>query len=228
MISALLLGTMHAFEADHLLAMSSIVTKRSKWTHAIREGVYWGMGHTSTIILVGILMITLKVAIPESNFSYFEAAVGFMLIGLGGYRIYKFFSNNRVVVHSHTHTHRIGELPHRLQHQLHMHINDRTNASHKRLAYGVGMVHGLAGSGELVVAAAALYINPWLGLAYLALFGMGTVFGMAIATGLLHLPFTQKALLSQQITVSLAWVSALLCIGYGTWISYENLSSVAF
>ena len=222
MLSALYLGTMHAFEVDHVLAMSSIVTKKSKWTHAVREGAFWGMGHTSTIVIIGILMILLKVAIPDNYFHYFEALVGVMLIALGSYRIYRFFKTNKVVVHKHPHDHmNAGE--HHAHSHLHVHVNNTAKHSHSHLSYGVGLMHGLAGSGELVVGVAATYLNPWFGVAYLALFGVGTIFGMMLATGLLHIPFTQKTVLSPKLATVLVWTSAILCIGYGMRVIVHNL-----
>jgi ABC-type nickel/cobalt efflux system permease component RcnA len=221
-VSALFLGAMHSFEADHILAMSSIVTQKPKWKHAVRAGAFWGMGHTSTIVIVGILMILLKVAIPVRYFHYFEALVGVMLILLGAYSIYRFFKNNKVVLHRHSHDHYDGA--HHVHSHVHLHVNNTERHTHAHLSYGVGLVHGLAGSGELVVAAAALYINPWLGVAYLLIFGIGTIFGMALATGLLHIPFTHNAVLSPKLTVALTWLSALLCIGYGVMVIFRNLA----
>ena len=222
MISALLYGTMHAFETDHVLAMSSIVTQKSKWKHAVRAGAFWGMGHTSTIVIVGVLMILLKVIIPMHYFHYFEALVGVMLILLGAYSIFRFFKNNKVVVHKHPHDHH--DAAHHVHSHVHMHLNNTERHDHVHFSYGVGLVHGLAGSGELVVAAAITYVNPWLGVLYLLLFGVGTVFGMAIATGLLYIPFTRNAVISPKLTIALTWLSAVLCIGYGAIVIFHNLA----
>ncbi|MDR2148543.1 MAG: hypothetical protein LBE91_19040, partial [Tannerella sp.] len=77
---ALYEGLTHSFEADHILAVTNIVSQRTKIFPALKDGIFWGLGHTSTIFLIGILMILFKVNIPEKSFSYFEAGVGLMLI----------------------------------------------------------------------------------------------------------------------------------------------------
>jgi high-affinity nickel permease len=223
MISALFLGTMHAFEVDHVLAMSNIVSQKPKWKQAVRAGIFWGMGHTSTIVIIGVLMILLKVAIPEYYFHYFEALVGVMLILLGAYSIFQFFKNNKIVVHTHPHEHENADHHHTHSH-LHVHVNNTEHHHHSHLSFGVGLLHGLAGSGALVIAAAQRDDNAWLGVASLLIFGIGTIFGMAIATGLLHIPLTRNAVISPKLTVALTWLSAILCVGYGGWIIYQNLS----
>jgi high-affinity nickel permease len=73
---AAVVGFSHAFEADHLVAVSNIVTKRDKIKLAIKDGIYWGLGHTSTIFLIGLLMIVGKVTVFNGYFGYFEAVVG--------------------------------------------------------------------------------------------------------------------------------------------------------
>ena len=82
-------GLEHAFEADHLLAVSNLVTHRNDIKQSIKDGIFWGIGHTSTIFFVGILMILFKFQISPDIFKYFEASVGVMLILLGTYRIFK-------------------------------------------------------------------------------------------------------------------------------------------
>jgi high-affinity nickel permease len=89
---AAVVGFSHAFEADHLVAVSNIVTKRDKIKLAIKDGIYWGLGHTSTIFLIGLLMIVGKVTVFNGYFGYFEAVVGLMLVILGIHRLYQHFS----------------------------------------------------------------------------------------------------------------------------------------
>ena len=88
---SLLLGFEHAFEIDHLLAVSSIVAKRTSLWLAIKDGVFWGLGHTSTILLVGVVILVFQIIIPEHYFKYFEAIVGVMLVILGVMRLYNVY-----------------------------------------------------------------------------------------------------------------------------------------
>ncbi len=101
LLFAAVVGFTHAFEADHLLAVSSIVTKRDNWLLAINDGIYWGMGHTSTIFFIGLLMIIGKATFLNGLFGYFEAGVGLMLILLGVFRLYQYFGKKRATPTQH-------------------------------------------------------------------------------------------------------------------------------
>jgi len=89
-------GFTHAFEADHLLAVSSIITKRNSIKLSIKDGVFWGLGHSSTILVIGIAVIVFKAVIAPDYFRYFEAIVGLMLIALALYRLIKFFGSKKL------------------------------------------------------------------------------------------------------------------------------------
>ncbi|MCC6283403.1 MAG: sulfite exporter TauE/SafE family protein [Saprospiraceae bacterium] len=195
-------GFTHAFEIDHLLAVSSITTRRSSVLKAVKDGIFWGLGHTSTILAIGIAMIVAKVMITEDTFHYFEAGVGFMLILLGVHRIWKTWEHERF----HTLAHEHEEEPH----------------GH-RLAYGVGLVHGLAGSGTLVLLVMTELKSAWEGVVYLLIFGIGSIAGMLLASGIFSLPFSPKVSNSPRLHKGLALLSALLCIGFGCKVFLQNL-----
>lgn len=194
-----MVGFSHAFEIDHLVAVSSLVTRRQNLVASLKDGIYWGMGHTSTILGVGILMILLKIAIAEATFSYLEAGVGIMLIVLGGHRLWK--SRTQSFMHQHD-----GHAPH----------------SHK-LAYSVGLVHGLAGSGTLVLLVMSQMRSNWEGIVYLLIFGIGSIGGMLLASGMFSLPFSKKWGAANRIQRLLTLLSSLLCMGLGAKILCENL-----
>lgn len=203
LLFALFAGFTHAFEVDHLLAVSNIVTRRDRLVLAIKDGIFWGLGHTSTILLIGLVIIAGKVMISEQTFHYFEAAVGLMLVVLGCIRIWKVVKNRGQ--HSHAHLHDPGEKHH--------------------LAYGIGAVHGLAGSGALVVLVMTQLPGVGAGIGYLLLFGFGSVFGMLLASGVFSLPFSQKHLSNYALQFALTLVSSGLCIWFGGQIVYENLTA---
>ena len=96
-------GFTHAFEIDHLLAVSSIVNRRKSMFLAMKDGVYWGLGHTSTILLIGILMILAQVAVSEKTFHFFEAGVGLMLTILGLQRMRDIWQQKQRHFHAHAH-----------------------------------------------------------------------------------------------------------------------------
>ncbi|TAF63535.1 MAG: urease accessory protein [Cytophagales bacterium] len=195
---AALVGFQHAFEADHLVAVSSLVAKRKNPYLAVKDGIYWGLGHTSTILLIGIIVLIGKFMLSEQLFMKLEAIVGLMLIVLGITRIYKMNNQrNHTHLHSHTHTH--------------------------SLAYGVGAIHGLAGSGALILVVMTEAKDTFFSLLYLCIFGMGSIVGMLIAAGLFSLPFSKKLGTYQWLGALFSLLSSIVCILLGFFILYENI-----
>lgn len=198
LLLAAAIGFGHAFEADHLVAVSNIVTRRQRLSLAMKDGVYWGLGHSSTILLIGMVVILGKAAISETVFSRLEAGVGLMLIGLGSWRLFRAYRQRSSSPATEEHEHDHG------------------------LAYGVGLIHGLAGSGALILLLLANEPDSWYGLLFLLIFGLGSVGGMLVAAGLLGLPFSRQALRRPALQLSLIVASSLLCIGYGGFVLLEN------
>ncbi len=199
LLFAAVVGFTHAFEADHLVAVSNIVTKRNRLSLAIKDGIYWGLGHTSTILIIGILMIVAKTTFLNGYFGYLEAVVGVMLVLLGIFRLYQYFG------------------------AMSLAISDFDHKDNHHLAYGVGLVHGLAGSGALILLVMTEIQSSLLGISYLIIFGLGSVIGMLVAAGLFNLPFTRKINSNQRLQTILVILSSLLCIGYGAYVIIENL-----
>ncbi len=214
-------GFIHAFEADHLLAVSNIVSQRNNIWSSMKDGTFWGLGHASTICFIGLLMILFKVGIPDQYFHYFEATVGLMLIVLAVYRLIIFFRSNKIVVHAHGHHH--SEEGHHHKH-LHVHLGSAHAHTHShKLAYGVGLVHGLAGSGVLILIAMTQMKTVTDGLIYLVIFSGGCVVGMLVAAGLFSIPFSKKIINSYTLQGVLIIITSLLCLGYGARSIYVNL-----
>ena len=199
LLFAAFVGFTHAFEADHLLAVSNMATRRSKLVLAIKDGIFWGLGHTSTIFIIGMLMIVGKMSISEQAFGYFEAVVGLMLVALGLVRLVRVFQpgHTHEVAHDHSHNH--------------------------TLAYSVGAVHGLAGSGALVVWVMGSLDTVMNGMLYLIIFGLGSVVGMLLASGVFSLPFSKKLASHQGMQKGLTLLSSGLCMVFGAMIIYKNL-----
>lgn len=195
------IGFTHAFEIDHLLAVSSMVTRRKSASLAIKDGIFWGLGHSSTILLIGILVLLAQVAVSEQVFHVFEAGVGLMLTILGGQRLREFLLNRRRHAHAHAH----GE------------------AHDHRLAYGVGLVHGLAGSGTLVLLVMTELKTVWEGIFYLLIFGLGSVLGMLVASGVFFLPWSHRFSQNLRLQRALALLSSVLCVAVGCKVLLENL-----
>ncbi|HNM26394.1 MAG TPA: sulfite exporter TauE/SafE family protein [Saprospiraceae bacterium] len=202
LLLATIVGFTHAFEVDHLLAVSNIVTRRKSVWASVKDGIFWGLGHTSTIMIVGILMIVVRVAITQRTFGYFEACVGLMLVVLGGHRLWKGWRHN---AHAHDHHH-----PH-----------DEPDGH--GLAYGVGLVHGLAGSGTLVLLVMTQLRSSWEGIVYLFIFGLGSIAGMLVASGVFSLPFSKKIQQLKPLRMGLTLLSSVLCMGFGMKVIWINL-----
>lgn len=212
-------GFTHAFEADHLLAVSNIVSSRNSIRLSLKDGAFWGFGHTSTILVTGIVMIVFKSAIPPAYFNYFEAIVGLMLIVLAVYRLVKYFRPKNITVHSHIHHHSGSG-------HKHLHVHAGTTMHHRHphlLAYGVGLIHGLAGSGALVVMVLSQIKAPADGMMYLFIFGAGSIAGMLLAAGLFSIPFSKKWMQARSLQLLLIIASCTLCLVYGGKVIYENL-----
>lgn len=239
LLFAAVVGFSHAFEADHLLAVSNIVTKRNAFWPAVKDGIAWGLGHTSTIFIIGLLMIALKIGISEQVFHYLEASVGLMLITLGGGRLY-FLKKYGRAYHAHFHEDLFfgkkkkepgrSRAPFKVQtagapNLQAVQIQRAPAPNGHRLAYGVGLIHGLAGSGTLVVLVMSQIQRVDHSMLYLLIFGVGSIAGMLLASGIFSLPFSKKISENTLFATALTVLSSLLCIGYGTWVIAENLQA---
>lgn len=220
LLLAIYAGFTHAFEADHLLAVSNIVSRRNNTRTSMKDGIFWGLGHTSTIVLIGIFVLLFRMNISAANFRYLEALVGVMMIILGIYRLRKLLPGAGIVVHKHSHDY--GPDGH--HEHLHMHIGDTVRHSHPHsLAYSVGLVHGLAGSGALILMVMFQIEGAVNGLVYVILFGLGSVAGMGFAAGLFSVPFSRRIIESKNLQATLVIISSILCLGYGSFVVYNNL-----
>lgn len=194
-----LLGLKHATDADHVVAVSTIVSEyRNAW-RGIWVGISWGLGHTTPLFVLGIIILLLKDVVLDryEDFAHvFEFAVGSMLVFLGA-QVFWNLHRGRLHVHQHTH----DDHPH-----VHVHATHEANADadveephsffqpgkpfFRMKSYVIGMVHGLAGSAAVMLVLLPEISNFWIGIGYLILFGVGTMVSMGIITVGLGVPFT--------------------------------------
>jgi ABC-type nickel/cobalt efflux system permease component RcnA len=166
-----LLGMRHALEPDHLAAVSVLVTRRGTATAGAVLGAIWGVGHTLALFAVGCSLAALGARIPPRLAASFELLVAAMLVTLG----------LRAILRDREGAH---------------HRNDRPDAAPGRWRIArqpllVGLVHGLAGSGALMTLVLARLPTATTRLCYIALFGIGSVTGMACLTGLAGWPLAR-------------------------------------
>lgn len=179
-----LFGLYHAIEADHLAAVSAIVSEHKNLFAASVIGGFWGVGHTISLFVVGALVVLLKYQISKATEGMLEGIVGIMLVLLGLNAIRKIFNADQIHAHDHEHD------GHKHVH-VHLHKKDESGSSHHRFAPRavlVGMVHGLAGSAGLMLLVLPTISSPAVALLYIAIFGLGSIAGMMLMSLFLGLP----------------------------------------
>ena len=223
----LLIGMQHALEADHVAAVSSVVSRRKGIRNISWHGAVWGIGHTLTLLVVAGTCILLRTSLDEKIAERLELAVGVMLVVLGANVLWRLWrdrihfgahlhADGTRHMHAHSHKH---DAAHGHNHSAHNH-DHHTGMPWRTLL--VGSMHGMAGSAALVVLAASSIDSPWAGLAYVLLFGLGSVIGMAALSAVIAVPLTWTAgSLTLGNRVLQAFIG-LVTIGVGAHVIYET------
>lgn len=215
------LGMRHALDADHVVAVSTIVTRARSLFGALWIGAFWGIGHTLTLLGVGTVLLLLQITIPNRVALAMELAVGLMLVFLGGMVAAGLV---RERLHLHPHRHEDAEAdPHV---HLHMHTDTEPHPHQHSLRRGyrslaVGMVHGLAGSAALMLLVVSNIGSAGEGVLYLLAFGLGSIGGMMLVSMLVSLPFVFTAIRFNRLNVTLTAFASLASIALGIRIIYE-------
>ncbi len=235
LILGLLLGLKHATDADHVVAVSTIVSEyRNPW-RGLWVGASWGLGHTTPLLVLGIIILLLKDPVAERYEDvapFLEFGVGIMLVLLG---LQVFWNFRRRGIHVHEHEHE--DDPHR---HLHTHELSAATGSHhgffqpgkpffRLKSYVVGVVHGLAGSAAvmLVVLTTDVVSSFLVGLFYILLFGVGTVLSMGVITLLMGIPFSISGQF-ERVNRVIAGVAGTSSILFGLFLMYELAVVVGF
>ena len=220
----LLLGLQHALEADHLAAMASLGTRGGDLSHAVRQGAAWGLGHTLTLLALGGVLLLIGHSLPPWTAPALEFAVGLMLVLLGADVLRRAW---RQRVHFHAHEH--GGRRH-----FHAHGHDRESEhdadphrhSHDpRLplrALLVGMMHGLAGTAALLVFALGRVESVAQGIAYILVFGLGSIIGMSVLAVVISLPMHWSARRLTWAHSGLTLALGLLSVALGVLIAERS------
>jgi hypothetical protein len=222
LLLGLVTGLRHSMEADHIAAVLSVVSSNHKnIKRASMLGAIWGLGHTMSLFVAGLVVLLLAVNISETISSRLEFGVGIMLLFLGfttltGWSIGKFFKGLRYQKssHKHIHYHESNNIVH-----SHGHIHD-TEHKHGHKSLIIGMVHGMAGSGALLLVVLSTINSIPLGLAYIAIFGAGSIGGMAAVSTLMGIPFV-KLSNSAKISFALRYAAAITTLAIGAGLIYD-------
>jgi len=217
------IGLKHAIEADHVAAVSTIVSERKNLLSSAIVGGVWGLGHTISLLLAGVFVLLLNIQISERAERILEFCVGIMLVFLGLNVLQKIIRGGTLHFHSHEHGTRTHAHPH-IHKQNHEHDEEHTHhgfsLSPRPLI--VGMIHGLAGSAALMLALIPTIHSRAVGLLYITIFGVGSIVGMMLMSFLVGLPLHFTATKFNRMNLVLRCIAGLLSVGLGLFIVYEK------
>jgi len=237
------LGMRHATDPDHVIAVTTIVTRQNKIGRAALTGMFWGVGHTLTILGVGTAIILFGLVIPARIGLSMEFSVAIMLVILGAMNVVAFWRSARAnaaqagasTVHSHPHSH--GDYVHTHAHghqpESHPHSPEKTPVARMDRLFGkiaiyrplrpllIGIVHGLAGSAAVALLVLTTIRDPRWAVAYLLLFGVGTVAGMMLITMSIASAFNLFGRRHSSFSRRLGLASGLLSLVFGLVLVYQ-------
>jgi high-affinity nickel permease len=241
-----LLGVRHATDPDHVIAVTTIVSRQRNVRHAGLIGALWGIGHTITIFLVGVAIILFNLTIPPRIGLAMELAVGLMLIFLGVLNLtgvtqwvtHRFTPVHKHaeagIVHSHVHEHEgtFHEHVHSHGPAIHMHLDQRPEGTFQTVSQRlglyqflrpltVGLVHGLAGSAAVALLVLTAIRDPRWAIVYLLVFGLGTIAGMMLITMIIGAPFAYTGKRFAPLNRGLGFASGLISIAFGLFITFQ-------
>ena len=215
------LGLKHAIEADHIAAVTTIVSQRKSVVGAALVGTLWGVGHTASLVIAGLVVLFLRIEIAEHTAMALEFGVAIMLIGLGTNVLWKVARGARV--HAHVHSH--GGVEHTHPH-VHEPAHEQSAGEHHGYGFlarplAVGMVHGMAGSAALMLLVLSTVTSPVVGLAYIGVFGVGSIAGMTIMSALVSLPVRLTATRFAHAERAMQCLAGLFGLSFGLYLAYR-------
>jgi len=232
LVFGFLLGVKHALEADHVAAVASLATSSASWRDHVALAGLWGAGHALTLVAVGSIVVVLGATVPPSLEVDFDAAVGVMLIVLGS-DVLRRLRSGRVHLHVHRHgdgprhLHVHGHAPderHDAAQHVHAHPGDVPGGATWR-ALLVGTMHGLAGSAALVLVAVAETRSIPAAVAYLALFGAGSILGMVALSLAISVPLRLSARRLGALRIGLQGLLGSATIALGCWMALQPFAT---
>lgn len=185
------LGIKHSIEPDHIIAVSTMVSGNKKLSRSTITGLFWGIGHTTTLFIVGMLLVLFKGELSDKTAMSLEFLVGIMLVYLG-VRSMLFFKNAKQAPHNH-------------------------ERSTLMKIFFIGFIHGLAGSAAMVLLAMSTVSSVWECALYILIFGAGTILGMLTFTTIIGIPFvysSKNLMFNRWLTRSAGTISFIFGIYY--------------
>ncbi len=217
----LVAGLRHAMDADHVAAVSTIVSERKSLLSSSLIGGLWGLGHTAALFIAGIVVLILRVEISPRVELALEFCVGLMLIGLGVNALRKLRQGWKLHLHTHTHGHHTHVHPH-----LHDGGPEPAEHTHHGLRLEarpiiIGMVHGLAGSGALMLLVLSTISSPAVGIFFIIIFGVGSIGGMMLMSALISLPIRFTADRFKRANLAVRLAAGAFSLAFGLFMVYQ-------
>jgi high-affinity nickel-transport protein len=235
-------GIRHATDSDHVIAVTTIVSRQRDIRSAAITGVFWGIGHSITLLVVGGAIILFGLVIPERLGLSLEFCVALMLILLGAFnlrvahRALRGASAKDEDREFDDHPHRHGDYVHSHSHGhapgTHSQSDDAVPAARMDRQFGrwriyralrpaiIGVVHGLAGSAAVALLVLPIIHNPIWAMMYLSIFGVGTIVGMMMITAAIAVPVSYTARF-QFFHRHLGAVAGFLSLSFGLFLVYQ-------
>lgn len=211
-----LLGVKHALDADHVVAVTTIVSRSRSILRAVVAGLSWGIGHTVALFAAGFVVLVFRLTIPDKLSLSMEFAVGIILVLLGVPLV-----KQLVKMRSHVHLHK-----HEDKNHMHGHTHgDTQEHDHQyiRRPLLVGMAHGLAGSGALTILVLGSMSSVTQGLIFLLLFGVGSILSMLLVSGLIGFSFRLTAGRSTRLSMWVQGAAGLISVALGLFVMWKTV-----
>jgi ABC-type nickel/cobalt efflux system permease component RcnA len=214
------LGLRHALDPDHLAAVSTFVTEERNILRSSMVGIYWGMGHTSALLVFGSAIVALRLVINPLMSQFMEFAVGCMLIVLGVRVLLKVGKTEALHVHTHAHdgtTHS----------HLHFHLGGSGHEhQHHSVRFGkrpfiVGVVHGLAGTAAVLLIVVGAIPSLLLAFGTIVIFGVGTIGGMMAMSVLMSVPLALAAGRWLSVQRAIQLLAGCFSLGFGIFWAWQ-------
>jgi high-affinity nickel-transport protein len=235
------LGMRHATDSDHVIAVSTIVSRERDVRHAAIVGMFWGVGHSITLFVLGVAIIVFGLVIPQRLGLGLEFCVALMLIILGafnlrvalrGFRARSMFTGADHHEHPHRHGDYIHSHPHGHAPETHGHREESVPPARLDRRFGgskayralrptiIGIVHGLAGSAAIALLVLPIIRDPLWAVMYLSVFGAGTIAGMMLITTAIAVPFSY-ATRFEFLHRHLGAVAGVVSFSFGLFLVYQ-------
>jgi ABC-type nickel/cobalt efflux system permease component RcnA len=217
--TAFVLGLGHSLDPDHIVAVSTLLCNSTSLRKSVVSATLWGVGHSAVLLIVGLLVLGLRIVIPDSVVQLLELAAATMLIGLGILVIRPLLSHWR------RHEHKENGETHTFEHSaMHSHPHSHTHDhSHLHKSALTGIVQGLAGSAAIMLVTLATVNSLELGIVFIFVFGGGVILGMVGIACLINSLLNYTAARLEGMHEKIVAVTGMISVSFGVFIIVQTL-----